>query len=257
MKAMSIRQSGCVFALVGISLLCGLPCALAQERSSPSISELRIQGLKGLEKRDGAVASDAADRLLLHYPKDARAIRLAGDLYLRSGKINSSIKQFERYIELVPADKPELWQYGIALALAGRFDEGKKLFELHRVVNPNDVENAAWHFLCVAKKSGLKEAKRSVLPAPNDSRRPMEEIHRLLIDGDERRVLDAIDALPADSAARSEASFFGNLYLGLYADAQNNPTKAKRLVGEAAKVDQVNYMADIARVYLIELEARD
>src|SRR5687768_11537545 len=68
----------------------------------PSVSDLRVGGLRGLEKGDFAVAGDAADRLLLHHSKDPRAIRLAADLYLRCGKINTAIKQFERYIELVP-----------------------------------------------------------------------------------------------------------------------------------------------------------
>ncbi|MGV3483294.1 MAG: tetratricopeptide repeat protein [Planctomycetaceae bacterium] len=223
--------------------------------TAPSIADLRVAGLRGLEKGDQAAASDAADRLLLHYANDRGAIRLAGDLYLRCGKINSAIKQFERYLDLVPEDRPELWQYGVALALANRYDEGRKLFELHRVANPNDVENAAWHFLCVAKIAGLKDAKKLILPAPDDRRVPMNEIRRLLIDGDEQRVWDAVNQLPEDSAARREATFYANLYLGLYADAQNNSTKAKRLVGEAAKVEQINYMTDVARVYLMEIEA--
>jgi lipoprotein NlpI len=222
----------------------------------PSISELRMEGLRGLEKRERAAASDAADRLMLHYENDPRAIRLAGDLYLRSGKIHTSIKQFERYIELVPDDKPELWQYGIALALVGRYEDGRKLFELHRSANPNDVENAAWHFLCVAKLAGMKEAVKLVLPAPGDTRVPMNEIRRLLIDGNEQRVTDAVNQLTEGSAGYAEANFYANLYLGLYADAFGNTTKAKRLIGEAAKTEQVNYMSDVARVYLIELDVK-
>lgn len=222
----------------------------------PAIAELRIEGLRGLEKRDRSIASDAADRLLLHHGNDIRAIRLAGDLYLRSGKINSAAKQFERYIELAPGDKAELWQYGIALALGGRYDEGRKLFELHRSVNPNDVENAAWHFLCVAKLAGTKEAEKLVLPAPGDTRVPMNEIRRLLIDGNEQRVTDAVKQLTEGSASHADASFYANLYLGLYADSYGNTAKAKRLIGEAAKTEQVNYMADVARVYFDELEVK-
>lgn len=229
------------------------PLGLAEE--IPSIPELRVAGLRGLESGDRAAASDAADRLLLHHENDAKAIRLAGDLYLRAGKINSSIKQFERYIERAPAEKAELWQYGIALALTDRYEEGRQLFEQHRMVNPNDVENAAWHFLCVAKMAGLSDAKKLVLPAPGDSRIPMNEIRRLLIDGDEQRVWDAVNALPEGSADRQEAEFYANLYLGLYAHALNQRAKAERLVGAAAKTDQVNYMTDVARVYLTEIEA--
>jgi lipoprotein NlpI len=221
----------------------------------PSISDYRFQALRALEKGDRITASDTADLMLLNYKDDSRAIRIAGDLYLRSGKIHSSIKQFERYIEKVPGDKPELWQYGIALTLANQYEEGRKLFELHRVANPNDVENAAWHFLCVAKLAGLKEAKKTVLPAPGDTRIPMEQIRRLLIDGVEQPVMDAMTQPLEGTEVRKSAEFYGNLYLGLHADAMGNRTKAIRLVGAAVKLADANYMSDVAKVYLAELEA--
>ncbi len=245
------------FALFAVCAMVGSLSVLAADDAEeiPSIAELRVDGLKALEQGDRGLAGDAADRLLLHHDKDARAIRLAGDLYLRSGKIHSAIKQFERYIDIVPVDKSELWQYGVALALADRYDDGRQLFEMHRIVNPNDVENAAWHYLCVAKSMGIAEAKKLILPAPDDSRVPMNEIRRLLIDGDEQRVWDAVNQLPADSPQHVESSFYANLYLGMFADAHKNPVKAKRLVGAAAKTKQVNYMTDVARVYLTELEA--
>jgi lipoprotein NlpI len=238
-----------------LSVVGSRPQGCADENNPPpSISELRAEGLRALEKGDRFTASDAADRLILHYENDSRATRIAGDLYLRAGKVHSSIKQFERYIEMVPGDKPELWQYGIALTLAKQFEKGRALFELHRVVNPNDVENAAWHFLCVAKALGIKEAKKLVLPAPGDTRVPMSEIRRLLIDGDEQRVLDAVNEVTENTPSREAAEFYGKLYLGLYADATGNSTKARRLVGEATKAASSNYMADVARVYLAELE---
>jgi len=240
-----------------IAFLLAMPfCCADDPEAVPSISDLRVQGLRALEKQDRNLAGDAADRLLLHHGDDPVAIRLAGDLFLRSGKIHSAATQFERYIELVPGDKAELWQYGIALAFIGRYDEGRKLFELHRSVNPNDVENAAWHFLCVAKLAGMKEAQKLVLPAPGDARVPMNEIRRLLIDGNEQRVTDAVNQLTEGSASRAEASFYANLYLGLYADCYSNSAKAKRLIGEAAKTEQVNYMTDVARVYVVELDVK-
>jgi len=244
-------------AVIILSTLVSAPVVCHADEPSDvlSISDLRTMGLRALEQGNRQTAGEAADKLLLNFEDDSRAIRLAGDLYLRSGRIRSSIKQFERYIELVPGDKAELWQYGIALTLAGQFEDGRKLFELHRVANPNDVENAAWHFLCVAKVSGINEAKKTVLPAPGDTRVPMTEIRRLLMDGDERRVTAAVEELTAGSTSREVAEFFGNLYTGMYADAVGNPTKARRLVGAAAKTAQANYMSDVARVYADELEA--
>lgn len=259
---MAFRTSLQAIVLCGLALVpsvshgqAGAPGADEPEKV-PSISELRLIGLRALENGDRTAASDAADRLLMNYEADARAVRLAGDLYLRSGKVHSAVKQFETYVEREPADKAELWQYGIALALAGRFDEGRKLFELHRTVNPNDVENAAWHFYCVAKLAGADQAQKLVLPAPGDTRVPMNEVRRMLIDGNEQRVLDAISQLTEGSAGRESAEFYGKLYLALYADAMGDKTKATLLIGDATKIKQSNYMADVARVYQTELESK-
>jgi len=243
----------CVFSLFDGS---ASSFAADEVATAPSISELSANGFRALGNRELSSASDAADSLILSYKDDVRATLIAGDLYLRSGKIKSAITQFERYLQMVPEDKPELWQYGIALAFANQFDDGRKLFELHREANPNDVENAAWHFLCVAKLSGFNEAKKLVLPAPNDSRVPMSQILRLLIDGDEQQVIDAVEQLPDGTRRREEAEFYGNLYLGLYADAAGNATQAKQFIGKAAKFVPSNYMSDVSRVYLAELEAK-
>ncbi len=71
---------------------------------------------------------------------------------------------FDRVVALQPEVAPQLWQRGIALYYAGRFDAGRLQFESHRTVNPADVENAAWHFLCVAKAESAAAAKDRMLP---------------------------------------------------------------------------------------------
>jgi hypothetical protein len=37
-------------------------------------------------------------------------------------------------------------------------------FYAGRTVNPNDVENAAWHFLCVARAESPEKARAALLP---------------------------------------------------------------------------------------------
>jgi lipoprotein NlpI len=46
-------------------------------------------------------------------------------------------------------------------------------------VNPEDVENAAWHFLCMARGESMEKAKRALLPVGPDSRVPMREIYEM------------------------------------------------------------------------------
>jgi len=72
---------------------------------------------------------------------------------------------------------PQLWQRGIALYYAGRYDDCRKQFEAHRTVNPDVVENAAWHFLCVARADSVAAARAALLPVGPDRRVPMHEVY--------------------------------------------------------------------------------
>lgn len=179
-----------------------------------------------------------------------------GDAQLRAGQVAKSIKSFEKAIEQSPQSLPYLWQYGIALYFDGRFDDGRRLFEKHRIVNPNDVENAAWHFLCVAKSKNVASARKIVLPAPNDPRPPMAEILKRLSGGDDHEIVRRMGELNATSAD-SSAGLYGNLYLGLIADAEGNKKKAVQRMRTAADTPYTHYMADVARVYAERLRSEN
>ena len=46
-------------------------------------------------------------------------------------------------------------------------------------MNPADVENAAWHFLCVARQEGAEKARAALLPVGADPRVPMREVYEM------------------------------------------------------------------------------
>src|SRR6266853_660464 len=52
-------------------------------------------------------------------------------------------------------------------------------FELHQTVNDNDVENAVWHYLCVARLAGVEKAHASLIRIQRDSRVPMMAVYAL------------------------------------------------------------------------------
>lgn len=176
-----------------------------------------------------------------------------GDALLRGGQVEASIAAFERAIQLRPDQRPYLWQYGIALFFAGRHQEGQQLFEAHRKVNPNDVENAAWHFLCVSKASDVAEARRLVLPAPADPRVPMQQVLQRLPGGNDQEIKAAVEAVPPERG-RDQARFYGDLYIGLIADAEGRLPAASAALRRAAKTAATHYMADIARLYAEHLQ---
>ena len=126
----------------------------------------------------------------------------------QSGRIEESVAGFDRLAKMEPEALPQLWQRGIALYYAGRFKDCRAQFESHRTVNPNDVENAAWHFLCVARAESPAKAKAALLPVGPDSRVPMGQIYQML-----RGELTVEQVLKA-GGTQPEGQFYAELYCG-------------------------------------------
>lgn len=240
-----------VLRLMCAVLMMPILAACGQEAS---INDLREAGFGALAKRDSKGAIAAADAMVKNDQFESSAWRLAGDLYLRAGDYKKAVVQFKRYIERHPEQEADLWQHGIALAFDGQYDEGRKLFELHRTVNPNDVENALWHFYCVAKSSSVEKARLGLLPAPGDRRAPMEELLKLYRgEADEAAVRAAIDQWPKETRNHDSALFYGELYLAMHADSIGDPKRAIELASKAAAAKDVNYMTDVGRIYYFAL----
>lgn len=168
---------------------------------------------------------------------------------LRAGRIDASLAALDAVAEADPVAMPHLWQRGIAQYFAGQYREGREQFEQHRRVNPHDVENATWHFLCVAATDGVDQARRAMLPAPGDRRVPMDQLYALYKGtGDRAAVEAAVEALPDGSVARRTARFYADLYLGLLAHAEGKADEAEQYLTAAAAVKERTVMADVARV---------
>jgi lipoprotein NlpI len=180
---------------------------------------------------------------------DAAKLVARGMQKLRDNDVAGSLADFDRAATLDPQSAPQLWQRGIADYYAGKFREGRRQFELHQTVNPDDVENAAWHFLCVARLEGLPAARKALLKidTTRDPRVPMAEIYQLFAG---RGSPDSVLRLAAkDSTPR--AAMYANLYVGLYFEAAGESDKARTFVGKAAAAAVPdNYMRDVAKVHL-------
>lgn len=191
------------------------------------------------------------------FPKSVEAYQRRGEDHFRLGHFKESVADFDKVIELNPADAPFHWQRGISLYYAGEFDKGAKQFELHKTVNPEDVENAVWHFLCVARLSGVEKARQSLIPIHDDGRIPMMQVHALFAGKiTPQDVLDATKAGdPSDAQLRGRL-FYAHLYLGLYEEAVGHVKEAKEHIAEAAKIAGRDYMGDVARVHARVLKLR-
>ncbi len=165
-------------------------------------------------------------------------------------KPKESVAAFDKLIALEPAAKPQLWQRGLSLYLAGDFKGGREQFEVHQTVNSNDVENAAWHFICVARAESLEAARKALIPIEGDSRVPMKEVHDLFAGkGSVEAVLKAAES--GEGEALKNHRCYAHLYLGLYFEALGEESKAKEHMLKAANDYRMeHYMGKSAQVHV-------
>src|SRR6187431_40157 len=181
--------------------------------------------------------------------QDIRAIMDRAVADFRAGRVEQSLEGFDRIARLSPADAPYLWQRGIAQYYAGKYRECRDMFVSHRTVNPDDVENAAWHFLCVARAESPEAARTQMLPVGPDARLPMREVYRMFKGRmTQAQVMKAAGTDPS-------AQFFARLYVGLYLDAIGESAAGRAQI-EIAAEDRFarvgGYMHDVARVHLLK-----
>jgi lipoprotein NlpI len=163
-----------------------------------------------------------------------------------SGRVVESAAGFDQLVKVAPSIAPQLWQRGIALYYAGRYDDCRKQFELHRTVNPDDVENAAWHFLCVARAESPARARAALLPVGPDARVPMRQVYEMF-----RGTLTPESVLQAGTQLQGQ--FFARLYVGLYFEALGDRARALEHLTLAASdryADAGGYMHTVAKVHV-------
>ncbi|WP_417734104.1 tetratricopeptide repeat protein [Rosistilla oblonga] len=236
-----------------------LPFLLALTLLQPvtTIGQWEGEGYRAL--RDGNLdrVAEIAKKIEDQHPASFSAAMARGSLLLRAGMAKESLIAFDEAAKLQPAQIPYMWQRGIAQYYAGEFVAGRRQFVVHREVNAHDVENAVWHYMCVARVEGVDAARREYLPAPGDSRVPLQEVYDLFAGtATIQTVTDAIDAIPAQSRGAASAQFYGWLYLGMYEDAQGNLAEARKWLEKAVALKQTHYMADVANVHLQQVVAR-
>lgn len=181
-------------------------------------------------------------------PQGPREVMAKAVADFRAGRVEQSAMAFDQLARLVPDQAPELWQRGIAQYYAGRYRDCRDMFISHRTVNPNDVENAAWHFLCVARAESPEAARKQILPVGPDARVPMREVYEMF----QGRATPA--QVLAAAGSDPSAQFYGRLYVGLYLEAAGDRIKGREHIAVAAQdrfASVGGYMHDVARVHMM------
>ena len=242
--------------------------AAALARQGKSAEAIRVAGdaiaaapddLQGYALRAGlcSAAGDHCaaiadyDRFLKLDPQRAEAFDQRGSERFMLGQIAESIADFDRYLQLRPDQEPWHWKRGISYYYAGRYDEGRRQFEGYQTVDDNDVENAVWRYLCMARSQGLPAARDGLLKIKKDTRVPMAEVYALYagqLTPDD--VLAAARAGQPSAQALNARLFYAHLYLGLYYEADGDEGRAKEHLVTAAEQHKIgHYMWNVAQVH--------
>ncbi len=212
-------------------------------------------GVAQLRLRKDAEAVKALSDAIALDEKFAAAYDRRGDAYLRLAKFAESAADFDKVVELEPKVLPEHWRRGIALYYAGRFKDGAKQFEVHKTVNPQDVENAVWHYLCNVRVVGKEKARKELIDVTRDARVPMAEVQKLFAGkAKPEDVFAAAEKLDAKTDAGIEARFYANLYVALHFEAGGDAAKVKEYLATGVEKYKIgHYMWDVGAAHLRSL----
>jgi len=218
-----------------------------------SRSEVALRLRASLNGRLGRHADSVADfsRLLAIGPDSAVVRDARGSEYFKLGQIRESIRDFDQAIALDQARGPYHWKRGISCYYAEQYDEGRRQFEGYQTVDDNDVENAVWRFLCMARKEGVETARRELLKIRRDPRPWAEAVYGLYagkLEPDD--VLAAAEQGSPTAREQSDRLFYAHLYIGLYCEVTGDAERALKHIERAANDYRIeHYMGDVAEVH--------
>lgn len=235
------------FAVVG---LCFLPLAVEAQDSSPEFSLLRIQQREAAGEHQAAF-DELSERIKSH-PDEHQLYHWRGRQAFCLGKIEESLENFDHYFEHSPNSRSRLWERGIALYYAERFDDGAKQFSSYQTFDNADVENAIWHFLCVARQEeNVDRAREEMLSVRGDFRIPMMEIYRLYQgNSTPEKVLAMAEKAKTRKGSPSSPLFYAHLYVGLFYEVNGDETNAVKHLRLAREQKIGHYMWNVADVHV-------
>ncbi|MBI2826431.1 MAG: tetratricopeptide repeat protein [Planctomycetia bacterium] len=208
--------------------------------------------------RKSAEAVADYSRALKLDPRRAELFDRRGSEQFKLGRIAESIADFDRYIQLRPDQERQHWKRGISYYYAGRYGEGRKQFDGYQTFDSNDVENAVWRYLCMAKSAGVERARADILKVKDDRRVPMRQVYELFAGRTTPEdVLRAATSGEPPPAQLNERVFYAHLYVGLYYEAVGDTRRALEHIAEAERHRIAHYMWDVARVHATRLREAD
>ena len=185
-------------------------------------------------------------------PRSSAVYDQRGTAYFKLAKIPESLADFNKSIELDPKAGPGHWRRGLTLYYAEKFADGVAQFTTSDKSEPNDVENAIWHFLCNARVQGVEKARGEFLKVKEDPRGAyMMKIYELFLGkAKPEDVFAAAESGQGSKDPERIRKFYANYYVGMYYEAIGEPKKSLEMLKEALQYPNNHYMMDVALVHI-------
>ncbi|MFO0809181.1 MAG: tetratricopeptide repeat protein [Gemmataceae bacterium] len=215
-----------------------------------------LRGQSYVRERNAEKALADFTKALDLKPDVPTVLSLRGGELFKLGRFAESIADFDKQIALDPKSAEDHWRRGIALYYAGRYADGAKQFELGKRVYGNDVENAFWHYLCLARVDGPAKARTKLLPIGSDARYYMPKVFDLIAGkAKPEDVLAAVEASPVRD--KTEGRFYAHLYVGLNYEAEGDAAKSLDHMKTAVERYVIgHYMWDVAKAHVAARTAK-
>lgn len=232
--------------------------AQAEKKQQVNIAQLGTQAMQAFSSGEYETAYQKAAKICELAPNNTRYQGLLGEISFAAGKMNECVSAYDEIIRLDPSIEPRLWQRGLALYYADRFEDGVNQFETHQTVNSQDVENAVWHLLCASRVADVDQARKKLIPISGDTRVPMSQIYEMFAGRmTPAEVLKAAEKTSARVKAGSRQQklqlYYAHLYTGLYYEMLKDPIAAVaslKLAEESNPLEKTNFMGQVAQVHL-------
>jgi lipoprotein NlpI len=203
------------------------------------------------KKFDKAIA-DFTKTLELE-PSGHAARNQRGIANFKAAKIAESLADFDAYIEKVPQAAAAHWQRGLTLYYADKFADGVKQFTTSDKAEPEDVENAIWHFLCNARVQGIDKARGEFFKVKADPRGAYMMTIYKMFKGEAKpdEVFKVAESGEGSKDPEQIRRFYAHYYVGMFYEATGEAKKSyDELKTAHDKYPISHYMMDVAAVHL-------
>jgi lipoprotein NlpI len=209
----------------------------------------RCRTYSELDENEKAIAD--IDQALALNPKIPGAYRLRGREQFKLGRVQASIADFDRFVELEPEHEIDLWERGLSRYYDRKFALAQKSFEDYHKFGSTDIENGLWRMISQAEVEGLAAAQKDLLQYEPKRRPPFPDLHDLYSGKtDPDSVLKHATDGASDDADRKTRTFYAELYVGLWYTIKGDKTRAAEHTEKAVALRSTDYMWYVARVHL-------